>query len=562
MKLFIEQTDKHSYSGWATIIWRAVEKNVRRLQERIYRATERQAWRQVRNLQKLLARSISNKLLAIRVVTQQNQGRHTPGLDGLVYDTPKKRWAFSQESFSLKGYCPTAVKRVYIPKSNGQQRPLGIPTMKDRVMQAIVKTALEPEWEAKFEANSYGFRPGRRTMDAITQLHLTLNKPGSSHWILDADLKGCFDNIAHEPLLAKIPVFTDTIRRWLRAGVVELGHYTPTDSGTPQGGIISPLLANIALDGMERLFGGETKQGQPVRPSNKRGLNKGISLIRYADDFVVTAPSKEILENYVIPKLTQFLQARGLRLNPEKTQIVTRQQGFNFLGYTLRQYRNIVLVKPQKEKVQAHLRQLKQIIDTHRQATLEHLGHQLNPVIWGWASYYRHVNAKETFNYVQHRLWWMVWRWARRRHPNKSAKWVKQHYFKQSGHRQLVFGNEAVTLRNPVSMAILRYAKVKERASPYNPALRAYWQKRHQRQVDQQTNSRLKQTVLQQQDYQCGYCHLPFLPDDLIHFHHRIPRTQGGSDAPVNRLALHPHCHHQFHQRYGYRSARLEPLAG
>jgi RNA-directed DNA polymerase len=562
MKIFIEQTDKRSYSGWAGIIWRAVEKNVRRLQERIYRATERQAWRQVRNLQKLLARSISNKLLAIRLVTQQNQGRKTPGLDGMVYDTPEKRWAFSQEKLSLQGYRPTAVKRVYIPKGEGKQRPLGIPTIKDRVMQALVKAALEPEWEAKFEANSYGFRPGRRTMDAITQLHLTLNKPGSSDWILDADLKGCFDNIAHEPLLAKTPVFTTTIRRWLKAGVVEGGAYTPTESGTPQGGIISPLLANIALDGMERLFGGETKAGKPVRPSNKRGVNKGISLIRYADDFVVTAPSKEILETYVIPTLTTFLKARGLTLNQDKTQIVQRHQGFNFLGYNLRRYQDMVLVKPQKEKVQAHLQHLKHILTTHRQVTIEQLIHQLNPVIQGWVNYYRYVNAKETFNYVGHRLWWMLWRWARRRHPKKSAKWVKQNYYTQVRQQQMVFGTGKVNIRQPAATPIIRYSKVKEQSSPYNPNLRSYWIGRQTRQVAQQANSGLKQSILKQQDYRCGQCQLPFLPTDTIHFHHIVPRNRGGTDAPHNRQALHSCCHHQFHQRYGYRSSRLEPLAG
>jgi RNA-directed DNA polymerase len=474
MKIFIEQTDERFILGWATIIWRAVEKNVRRLQERIYRATERQAWRQVRNLQKLLARSISNKLLAIRLVTQQNQGRKTPGVDGMVYDTPEKRWAFSQEKLSLKGYRPTAVKRVYIPKGEGKQRPLGIPTMKDRVMQAIVKAALEPEWEAKFEANSYGFRPGRRAMDAIEQLHNTLNKPGSSDWILDADLKGCFDNIAHEPLLARIPVFTTTIRRWLKAGVVELGHYTETDSGTPQGGVISPLLANIALDGMERLFGGETKQGQPVRPSNKRGWKKGISLIRYADDFVVTTPSKQVIEQEVLPRLNHFLNQRGLSLNQAKTRIVHRQEGFNFLGFTIRRFGRKLLVKPLKEKVQAHLCHLKHILMTNRQATIDQIVQKLNPVIWGWANYYQHVAAKETFTYVEHRLWHLMWRWAKRRHPTKNAKWVKQHYYKQMGRRQMVFGNQNVTLRNPVSMSIIRYAKVIGRHSPYNPALRDY----------------------------------------------------------------------------------------
>lgn len=552
MKLFIEQTDEHFRLGWASIIWRAVEQNVRRLQERIYRATERQAWQQVRNLQKLLARSISSKLLAIRRVTQENQGRHTPGLDGMVYDTPEKRWAFSQEKLSLKGYQPKPVRRVYIPKGEGKQRPLGIPTMKDRVMQALVKAALEPEWEAKFEANAYGFRPGREAMDAIEQLFATLNKPGASDWILDADLKGCFDNIGHEPLLARIAVFTPTIRRWLKAGVVELGHYAETLSGTPQGGIISPLLANIALDGLERLFGGETRQGKPVRPSNKRGPNRGISLVRYADDFVVTAPSKEVIEHYVLPQLSHFLSQRGLVLNEAKTRIVHRSEGFDFLGFNIRRYKDKLLIKPQKQKVQAHLSDLKHSLLSHRQATVAHLVQTLNPVITGWANYYRHVNAKETFTYVEYRLWHLLWNWAKRRHPTKPAKWVKQHYFKSLRRRHMVFGNANVTLRNPATIPISRYVKVIGRYSPYNPALKDYWTKRHRHQVQQQANSRLKQTVLQQQDYQCGQCRLPFLPQDLIHFHHIIPHSQGGSDGPHNRLALHAYCHHQFHQRVGY----------
>jgi len=224
----------------------------------------------VRNLQKFLARATSNKLLAIRQVTQENQGKHTPGVDGKVYDSPKARMALSRENLSLKGYRPKPVRRVYIPKANGKQRPLGIPTVKDRVMQAVAKAALASEWEARFETNSYGFRPGRSCIDAIEQIHARLNKQGSSPWILDEDISGCFDNIAHEPLLARIPVFETTVRRWLKAGVVELGYYSETESGTPQGGVISPLLANIALDGMERLFGCKTPNGRPIPPSQRK----------------------------------------------------------------------------------------------------------------------------------------------------------------------------------------------------------------------------------------------------------------------------------------------------
>ena len=240
MSILAERTKELTPPRWASIDWRTVETTVRRRQERIYRATERGERRKAASLPPLLVRAASAKLLAIRRGTQENQGKHTAGLDGVVGDTPEARAAWFRSDLSLKGYKPLPVRRVYVPKSDGRRRPLGIPTVRDRVMQALVKLALEPEWECRFEANSYGFRPGRCTMDAIEALFHTLSQKGASGWVLDADISGCFDHIGHEPLLARLPVFTTTIRRWLKAGVVELGHYADTEAGTPQGGVLTP----------------------------------------------------------------------------------------------------------------------------------------------------------------------------------------------------------------------------------------------------------------------------------------------------------------------------------
>jgi RNA-directed DNA polymerase len=272
----IHRTDQgQTPPTWADIDWRAVETNVVRLQERIYRATQDEDWMRVKSLQKLLARATSTKILVIRRITQENQGKHTAGVDGEVCDTPKARLELLREGLSLKGYRPLPVRRVYIPKDNGKKRPLGIPTVKDRVMQAIVKAALEPEWEARFEANSYGFRPGRCTMDAIEAIHSTLNRKGSSRWVLDADISGCFDNISHGPLLARLPVFTTTIRRWLKAGVVELGRFSPTDTGSPQGGIASPLLANVAWTGWSGSSAANGRTVDPAPPPTARASTRG-----------------------------------------------------------------------------------------------------------------------------------------------------------------------------------------------------------------------------------------------------------------------------------------------
>jgi RNA-directed DNA polymerase len=266
-----------------------VEANVRGLQGRIYRAAAQGEQAQVKNLPKRMVRSMSATLKASRQVTQENSGKQTPGIDGVVCDTPQKRLALWNDGLSLTGYRPTPVKRCYRPKNSGGQRPVGLPTQQDRVMQALIKLAWEPEGESRFEANSSGCRPGRCTLEAMTARHTCMHRKGASQWVLDADMKGCFDHIDHAALLPRLPVCTTTVRRWLKAGVVALGRYSHTEAGTPQGGVASPLLANIALDGMERLFDGEETQGNPQRPSWKTGPHKGISLIRYADGMPVQA---------------------------------------------------------------------------------------------------------------------------------------------------------------------------------------------------------------------------------------------------------------------------------
>jgi RNA-directed DNA polymerase len=537
VSVLAERTNEPTAPLWTSIDWRTVESTVRRLQERIYRATERGERRKARSLQQLLVRASSAKLLAIRRVTQENQGKHTAGIDGVVCDTPEARAALFRSGLSLKGYKPRPVRRVYIPKSDGRRRPLGIPTVQDRVMQALVKQALEPEWECRFEANSYGFRPGRCTMDAIEALFRTLSQKGASEWVLDADISGCFDNIGHEPLLTRLPVFTTTIRRWLKAGVVELGHYSDTEAGTPQGGVISPLLANVALEGMERLFGAERPDGQSISPAHRKAPNTGINLIRYADDFVVSAPSREVLEQYVRPRVEEFLRQRGLALSGVKTRIVHVTEGFNFLGFQIRRYKRRTL------------RAIKSYLDTHQQAPAGRVVKDLTPVIRGWANYYRHSVASETFHRADHRQWQMLWKWAKRRHPNKSSRWVRRRYFRSDGY--WTFHAKGVQLVRHGATPITRFVKVRGRNSPYDPKLHAYWQQRTKQQIAVRTYAKQRRALLEAQAYRCALCRLPLAIDDPLHEDHIVPRQLGGADQLDNRRVVHAWCHHQRHSREG-----------
>ncbi|MCM8735249.1 group II intron reverse transcriptase/maturase [Azospirillum sp. A1-3] len=549
-----EQTgERPPTMAWSEIDWTTTEAVVKRLQGRIYRAAAAGNGRQVKNLQKLLVRSTSAKRLAVRRVTQQNTGRNTPGIDGVVCKTPEGRMRLSTD-LSLKDYRPQPVRRVYIPKADGRKRPLGIPTIRDRALQMLVKMALEPEWETRFEANSYGFRPGRCTMDAIVALHAMLAPAGASEWVLDADIAGCFDNIGHDPLLAKLPTFTTTIHRWLKAGTVELGTWTPTTAGTPQGGIASPLLSNIALDGMERLFGAEDTRGRPVRPSRRHGLNRGLGLVRYADDLVVTAPTREVLETYVVPTLTRFLGERGLTLSEKKTRIVHIDEGFDFLGFTVRRYRGVILTTPQKAKVVQHLRTIHDYLSSHRQATASQVIGELNPLIRGWANYYRHGASKRTFHSMDHHVHAKLWHWAKRRHPTKSAAWVRSRYFDAKWN----FVDGRTRLARHDDTPVTRHSKVQGKRSPLNPDDQAYWEERQQRRMKVTMHSPMRLALLRRQDFQCAMCRVGFDPDEdlpLIDEHHNIPRHRGGSDQIDNLQLVHRWCHYGHHARIGYRAA-------
>jgi RNA-directed DNA polymerase len=558
-----EQTDGRWSMKWPDVDWAMTETAVRRIQERIFRAARAGDGARVANLQKLLARSRSAKLLAIRQATQRNAGRNTPGVDGVVCRTPRDRVALLESGLDLKGYKPQPVRRVYIPKANGKMRPLGIPTIRDRVMQAVVKLALEPEWETRFEANSHGFRPGRCTMDAIEAIFIALGQEGSSRWIFDADISGCFDAIAHQPLLAKLPTFTRTIARWLRAGSIDMGAWHASETGTPQGGILSPLLANAALDGMERLFGCEDRDGNPVKAVTKRGMDKSVVLIRYADDFLVTAPSKEVLDRHVRPKIEAFLAERGLVLNQEKTRIVSIDEGFDFLGFTARKFHDgKLLIRPEKAKVLAHLREIKAYLDAHKQIPAGAVVRTLTPVIRGWTLYYRHACAARSFSYADHRVWQMLWTWARRRHPTKSQRWVKVRYFRPTRSRVWNFADAAkpgsAMLPWYSDTKIIRHTKVRGRSSPLDPDARPCWEERRRRRLEARCLSRQRQELLRAQGYACAECGVPFDPDedaDMMDAHHAKPRQQGGGNGVSNLRLLHRWCHHRHHQRVGYKAA-------
>ena len=498
---------------WDKINWREQEGQVRRLRQRIFKASQEQDWAKVRNLQKLMLRSRANTLVSVRQVTQRNTGRRTAGIDGEVALTSEARAQVAVRVHqSIASWNPRAVRRVYIPKASNRAklRPLGIPVLMDRCHQQRVRHALEPEWEARSEPRSYGFRPGRGCHDAIAVIYNACKGLMARRvWALDADLAAAFDRIDHDRLLASLGSFParDMIRGWLKAGVLETGKgFAPTGEGTPQGGVISPCLLNVALHGLEEAAGVRYRTRGPRAGDTERGSPVAV---RYADDVVVLCHSQE-QAGHVKARLAEWLAPRGLAFNEDKTRIVHLSEGFDFLGFNVRRYPNRkLLIKPSQAAIRRVRERLASELRTLRGANAMAVIARLNPIVRGWAAYYRGVVSSRLFSSLDHYLWHITYKWATWRHTNKPKHWITSRYFGKFNkfrNDHWVFGDRdtgAYLVRFSWT-AIERHVPVKGAASPDDPALASYWADR--RKKVKPPLDRYSLRLLSRQDGLCPLC--------------------------------------------------------
>ena len=552
---------------WDTVDWGQAEDNVRRLRQRIFAASQAGDLARVRNLQKLMLRSRSSALVSVRRVTEVNAGRRTAGVDGrIVLASQEKAGMAAWLQHGAAGWRPPPVRRVYVPKSNGRRRGLGIPVIADRALQALALNALEPEWEARFEPRSYGFRPGRGCHDAIVAIHTTASRQDARRlWVLDADLEAAFDRLSHAHILRSLGTFParELVRRWLRAGVLEDGRITLTREGTPQGGVISPALMNVALHGMEQAAGVRYWEGSTLRAAPGTPV-----LVRYADDLAVLCASRAQAEQVKV-RLAEWLEPRGLAFNEAKTRIVHLSQGFDFLGFSIRRYPNgKLLTKPGKEAMRRIRERLSAEAAALRGANADALIARFNPIITGWAAYYRIGVSKHAFGTLDAHLWRLAWKWARYSHPNKPRRWIITRYFgmfNPARQDKWVLGSRETGfyLRKFAWTKIVRHRMVAGRASPDDPALTGYWQQRRRRArlpVDPATWH-----LLRRQRGRCPLCrglllhadHQPQSPEEWQQWHtatrkairrHAIASVTdlGTPDERAAYHLIHAYCRHRI----------------
>ena len=506
----------HAPLDWHQINWHAVHRHVRRLQARIVPATQVGRWGTVHALPQLLTHSCSGTALAVRRVTE-NHGNRTPGVDGETWSTPAQK-TMAIDALRRRGYHPRPLRRVYIPTSNGTRRPLGIPTMHDRALQALSLLALDPVAETTAEPNSYGLRPARSPADALGPCYLILHKSHAPAWICEGDIQACLDRISHAWLLTHVPMDKVILRTWLKAGDLERNTLHPTDSGTPQGGIIAPVLAHLALDGLARCL-------QTALPQHGRGRHAQINLVRYADDFLMTGSSAALLATEVRPLGEQFLRERGLGLSPEKTTITHSADGGDFLGHTMRKYHGYLRLTPAKQRVQRLLTKVRRLMRHHTATPAGVRIGLLNPILRGWALYDRHGRSGPTCHRLDRAVCNALRHWAKRRHRHKSARWLAARYLRPHQGRQSVFAGEVeehrCDLLHTAQVRFKRPGKIQQAANPYDPAWELYCEKRLSdtllQHLDGQRGIRM---LWQAQQGRCPVCHTLITEETGWHNHH------------------------------------------
>jgi RNA-directed DNA polymerase len=472
--------------AWNSTEWKQVIETVEGLQHRIVQAVRKGQFRKAKSLQWLLTNSFHAKLLAVKKVTS-NKGKNTAGIDGITWKNSTQKIE-AVLSLKTKGYEAKSMRRVFIPKANGKMRPLAIPTMKDRAMQALFLLALDPWNEVISDINSYGFRKGRSCQDAIEQCYNCLSHKSSATWVLDADIKACFDEISHKWLMDNVPINKRILHKWLKAGVVYNKVFSKTYKGTPQGGIISPLLANFVLNGLEMGCRRASIYSEQKPFMYRRLYNpKLVNVIRYADDFIVTAQSREIIEEKIMPFVTEFLKERGLQLSEEKTKIVHIKEGFDFLGHNVRKFKDKLIIKPNKKAVTNILTKITQDIKKYRGLSQGALIGILNPKIRGWAFFFRGVCSKRTFSDVDDKLFKLTFKWAKRKHQSKGVQWVKEKYFPPTEKENWVFQTNVlgknIQLLKMGKVTIKRHVIIRNNAIVYDKNFKTYFQKRKAKEI-------------------------------------------------------------------------------